>query len=58
MLAVVFMVHDGTGIAVNNTGQLLLCHAAGFSFALNFAPYIVEIKLSLIAFKLHRHHPM
>ena len=58
MLAVVFVVHDGTGIAVNDKGQLFLCHPAGFSFALNLAPYIVEIKFALIAFKSHRHHPV
>ena len=57
-LAVVFVVHDGTGIAVNDKGQLFLCHPAGFSFALNLAPYIVEIKFALIAFKSHRHHQM
>ncbi|GAB2046202.1 hypothetical protein AGATL06_27010 [Agathobaculum sp. TL06] len=58
MLTVVFVIYDGAGITVNDKGQLILCHPAGFSFALYLAPYIVEIKFALIAFKFHRHHPM
>ncbi len=38
MLAVIFVIHNGTRIAVNNIGQLLLRHAAGFSFPLDGEP--------------------
>ena len=58
MLTVVFVIYDGAGITVNVKGLLILCLAAGFSFALYLSPYIVEIKFALIAFKFHRHHPM
>ena len=58
MLTVVFVIYDGAGITVNDKGQLIQLHPAGFSFAHYLAPYIVEIKFALIAFKFHRHHPM
>ena len=58
MLTVVFVIHDGAGITVNDIGKLLLCHSAGFTRPLDSEPYIMEIKFALIAFKLHRHHPM
>ena len=38
---------------VNNIGQLLLCHAAGFTGPLDGKPYITEIKSSFISFYLH-----
>ena len=44
---------NGTRSAVNNIGQLLLCHAAGFSSPLDSKPYIVKIKASFISFYLH-----
>ena len=44
---------NGTRSAVNNIGQLLLCHAAGFSCPLDGEPYIVKIKASFISFYLH-----
>ncbi|SCJ69056.1 Uncharacterised protein [uncultured Clostridium sp.] len=53
MLAVIFVIHNGTRSAVNNIGQLLLCHAAGFSCTLDGEPYIVKIKASFISFYLH-----
>ena len=53
MLAVIFVIHNGTRSAVNNIGQLLLCHAAGFSCPLDGEPYIVKIKASFISFYLH-----
>ena len=43
MLAIVFVVHDGTGITVNDKGQLLLCHAPALPSPLDGRPYIVEI---------------
>lgn len=43
MLAIVFVVHDGAGIPVNDKGQLLLCHAPALSSFLDGCPYIVEI---------------
>ena len=61
MLTVVFVIYEGAGITVNDRAGdhvMILCHPAGFSFALYLAPYIVEIKFALIAFKFHRHHPM
>ena len=45
--------YNGTRSAVNNIGQLLLCHAAGFSCPLDGEPYIVKIKASFISFYLH-----
>ena len=45
--------YNGTRSAVNNIGQLLLCHAAGFSSPLDGEPYIVKIKASFISFYLH-----
>lgn len=53
MLTVIFVIHNGTRSAVNNIGQLLLCHAAGFSCPLDGEPYIVKIKSSFISFNLH-----
>ena len=53
MLAVIFVIHNGTRSAVDNIGQLLLCHAAGFSCPLDGEPYIVKIKASFISFYLH-----
>ena len=53
MLTVIFVIHNGTRSAVNNIGQLLLCHAAGFSCTLDGEPYIVKIKSSFISFYLH-----
>ena len=45
--------HDGAGIAVYDIGKLLLRHPFGFSLALDLQPYVMEIKLALVAFKLH-----
>jgi len=53
MLTIIFIIHNGTWSAVNNIGQLLLCHAAGFSCTLDGEPYIVKIKASFISFYLH-----
>lgn len=53
LLTVIFVIHNGTRSAVNNIGQLLLCHAAGFSCPLDGEPYIVKIKASFISFYLH-----
>ena len=53
MLTIIFIIHNGTRSAVNNIGQLLLCHAAGFSCPLDGEPYIVKIKASFISFYLH-----
>jgi len=53
MLAVIFVIHNGTRSAVDNIGQLLLRHAAGFSCPLDGEPYIVKIKASFISFYLH-----
>lgn len=53
MLTIIFIIHNGTRSAVNNIGQLLLCHAAGFSCTLDGEPYIVKIKASFISFYLH-----
>ena len=53
MLAVIFVIYTGTRSAVNNIGQLLLRHAAGFSCPLDGEPYIVKIKASFISFYLH-----
>ena len=38
MLTIIFIIHNGTRSAVNNIGQLLLCHAAGFSCTLDGEP--------------------
>ena len=43
MLAIVFVVHDGTGITVNDIGKLLLCHARIFPSFLDGYSYIPEI---------------
>ena len=53
MLTIIFIIHNGTRSAVNNIGQLLLCHAAGFTGSLDGKPYIVEIKSSFISLYLH-----
>ena len=53
MLTIIFIIHNGTRSAVNNIGQLLLRHAAGFSCPLDGEPYIVKIKASFISFYLH-----
>ena len=53
MLAIIFVIHNGTRSAINNIGQLLLCHAAGFSSPLDSKPYIVKIKSPFISFYLH-----
>ena len=53
VLAIILVIHDGARSPVNNIGQLLLCHAAGFSCTLDGEPYIVKIKASFISFYLH-----
>lgn len=53
MLAVIFVIHNGTRSAVNNIGQLLLRHPAGFPRPLDSKPYIVKIKSSFISLNLH-----
>ena len=53
VLAVILVIHDGTGSPVNNIGQLLLRHPTGFSRPLDGKPYIVKIKSSFVLFYLH-----
>ena len=53
VLAVILVIHDGARSPVNNIGQLLLCHPAGFPCPLDGEPYIVKIKPSFISFNLH-----
>ena len=53
MLAVIFMVHDGAGITINNGGQLFLCHALTLTSFLYCKSYIVKVKLALVSFILH-----
>ena len=43
MLTIIFVVHNGTGIAVNDGGQLLLCQTPALSGPLDGRPYIVKI---------------
>ncbi len=53
MLAVIFMVHNSTGITINNRGQLFLCHALTLSGFLYRKSYIVKVKLALVPFIFH-----
>ena len=53
VLTVILVIHDGARSPVNNIGQLLLCHPAGFPCPLDGEPYIVKIKPSFISFNLH-----
>ncbi len=53
MLAVVFMVHDGARVTVNNIGQLFLGQSLPFPCALDSRPNVVKIKFAVIAFILH-----
>lgn len=53
MLTVILVIHDGARSSVNNVGQLLLRHPAGFPCLLDSKLYIVKIKASLISFKPH-----
>lgn len=53
MLAVILIIHNRAWRAVNNIGQLFLCHPAGLPSSFDGSSYIVKIKSSFVLLHLH-----
>ncbi len=53
MLTVVLVIHDGTGITVNDISKLFLRHSFLLPSPFDGKSYTVEVKLALVPFKSH-----